>query len=116
MCHTLKRLLDDDIDAIELPVIEGRDNLWAKTREAFKYIYKNHLEDYDWFLKADDDTYVIVENLRHMLYPYGSDIPIYFGCKFKPHVKQVSIFCCIVHQNVMLYKRRAIWAADQDMY
>lgn len=72
-----------------MPVGEGRHNLWGKTREAFKYIYKNHMNEADWFLKADDDTYVIVENLRYMLYPYSTDDPIYFGCKFNPYVKQV---------------------------
>lgn len=92
MTINLKQIssIDEEINAIPLPVKEGRNNLWAKTKESFKYIYDNHLNEFDWFLKADDDTYVIVENLRFMLYPYAAETPIYFGCKFKPFVKQVT--------------------------
>ncbi|XP_034473052.1 glycoprotein-N-acetylgalactosamine 3-beta-galactosyltransferase 1-like [Drosophila innubila] len=79
---------DEELDAIALPIGEGRDNLWGKTKEAYKYIYEHHINDADWFLKADDDTYTIVENLRYMLYPYSPETPVYFGCKFKPEVKQ----------------------------
>lgn len=32
--------------------------------------------------------YVIVENLRYMLFPHKPSEPIYYGCRFKPYVKQ----------------------------
>ncbi|ALC40033.1 CG3119, partial [Drosophila busckii] len=79
---------DEELNAIALPMGEGRNYLWGKTKEAYKYIYEHHINDADWFLKADDDTYTIVENMRYMLYPYNPKAPVYFGYKFKPYVKQ----------------------------
>ncbi|XP_063979191.1 glycoprotein-N-acetylgalactosamine 3-beta-galactosyltransferase 1-like isoform X2 [Diachasmimorpha longicaudata] len=79
---------DDSLPTVVLPVGEGRNNLWPKTKEAFKYIYKNYKDKADWFMKADDDTYVIVENLRFMLSSYNTSAPLYFGYRFKPFVKQ----------------------------
>ncbi|EDW11999.2 glycoprotein-N-acetylgalactosamine 3-beta-galactosyltransferase 1 [Drosophila mojavensis] len=79
---------DDELPTVKLDVEEGRPNLWRKVKEAFKYVYKHHYNDADWFYKADDDTYAVVENLRYMLYPYSPETPVHFGCKFKPFVKQ----------------------------
>ena len=82
-----------DVDA-ELPALkldldhDARDNLWGKTKLAFKYVYENYRNHADWFLKADDDTYVVVENLRNMLHSYKPSTPIYFGWKLDHLVKQ----------------------------
>ncbi|CAD7002484.1 unnamed protein product [Ceratitis capitata] len=79
---------DSFLDTVPLDVPEGRDYLWHKTRAAFKYVYEHHADEADWFLKADDDSYFIMENLRSFLYQYSADAAVYFGCKFHPFVKQ----------------------------
>ena len=72
---------DDDLGAVALPnIASGRASLWNKTKkvknsfllfshicpadQAFTYVWENHREDADWFIKADDDTFVIMENLK----------------------------------------------------
>ncbi|KAM3962679.1 glycoprotein-N-acetylgalactosamine 3-beta-galactosyltransferase 1-like [Aphomia sociella] len=84
----MSSVYDKSLPTVKLPVYEGRDYLWAKTKEAFRYVYEQHRRDADWFLKADDDTYVVVENLRYLLINYNSKNSLYFGCRFKPFVKQ----------------------------
>lgn len=49
--------LDPELDVIHVPLTsEGRVYNVNKTRDGFLYIHDNFLNDYDWFLKADDDT------------------------------------------------------------
>ncbi|XP_052762008.1 glycoprotein-N-acetylgalactosamine 3-beta-galactosyltransferase 1-like [Mya arenaria] len=66
-----------------IPVKEGRDHLTAKVRYALKYAYEKHRHEFDWFLKCDDDTYVIMENLRHMLASIDHNNPSYMGFHMK---------------------------------
>ena len=68
---------------VAIDVKEGRNHLTRKTLGGFHYVYKHHLDDADWFLKADDDTYVILENLRYMLSEEDTSEPVYFGHHFK---------------------------------
>ncbi|KAG7469654.1 hypothetical protein MATL_G00131130 [Megalops atlanticus] len=73
---------------VGLNVSEGRSNLYWKTIRAFQYVHENHLEDADWFLKADDDTYVVLDNLRYLLSKHDTERPVYFGRRFRPFVAQ----------------------------
>lgn len=57
--------------------------LWGKTKTGFKHAFENYLDKADWFFKGDDDTFLIVENLKKMLWNYKPADPIWFGCKFR---------------------------------
>jgi len=80
----ISSVTDKEFPAVGLDVPEGRKNLWLKTRAAWRYIYDNHFNDADWFMKADDDSFVVVENLRYYLARYNTTDPNYFGRHFVP--------------------------------
>lgn len=80
--------VETDFPTVGLNVSEGRNNLYWKTIRAFQYIHQHHLDEADWFLKADDDTYVVVENLRYTLSKFDPEKPLYVGRRFKPFIKQ----------------------------
>ena len=77
-CNTL--LFMSSEESAELPSValnvttEGRNSLWGKTRQAFQYAFIHHGDEADWFLKADDDTYTVVENLRFLITNYKSTV------------------------------------------
>ena len=58
---------DVNLGAIKLDVQNGRDGLWSKVKLGFKHVYENHFDEFDWVLKADDDTFMVIENLKEML-------------------------------------------------
>lgn len=64
-----------DFPAVGLKTREGRDQLYWKTIKAFQYVHDHYLEDADWFMKADDDMYVILDDLRWLLITYDPEEP-----------------------------------------
>ncbi|XP_071100331.1 glycoprotein-N-acetylgalactosamine 3-beta-galactosyltransferase 1-like [Haliotis cracherodii] len=68
---------------ISLDVPDGRDHLTAKTMQALQTVYKEYGDAYDWVLKADDDSYMIMENLRFLLSKFSPLEPVYIGYHFK---------------------------------
>lgn len=61
---------------------EDRGRLWNKSREAWTHVYKNHVDEYDWFIKADDDTYVVWDHFADFLSKTDPEDPRYFGRQF----------------------------------
>lgn len=46
---------DAVLKTVVLDVNDTRDHLWIKTVKSFQYVHRHHLDEADWFLKADDD-------------------------------------------------------------
>ncbi|OQV11569.1 putative Glycoprotein-N-acetylgalactosamine 3-beta-galactosyltransferase 1 [Hypsibius exemplaris] len=70
-----------DNHTIVVPGNESRQILWAKVQAMIRHA-NTIRNDFDWFLKTDDDTYVVIENLRLFLADHSPEDPIYFGNEF----------------------------------
>uniref|UniRef100_A0A336K9H2 N-acetylgalactosaminide beta-1,3-galactosyltransferase n=1 Tax=Culicoides sonorensis TaxID=179676 RepID=A0A336K9H2_CULSO len=99
---------DHLIDVTVLNINDTYDELWGKTKATFKYAYENYLNEFDWFFKADDDTYVIMENLRYLLYPYPIDLPLYFGFEFKDKYMSGGAGYLLSRQAVKLFVEKSL--------
>ena len=69
------------------------DNLTSKMYTTIRHIYK-YRALYDWYLKADTDTFIFFDNLRTFLSTKDPNLPVTFGYDFKTLVKNgfVSYF------------------------
>jgi hypothetical protein len=84
--HFISEESDTEIDLPIAPIAglkAGYNQLTLKTSLALVYAYKHFRNDFDWFVKADDDTYLLVENLRKFLQTHDSREPVTFGYNFK---------------------------------
>lgn len=72
---------DDRFDTwlADLPGPESREMLWAKSKQAWMRTYHDHLHEYDWFIRGDDDSYIMMDNLRQFLAAKDADHPQFFG-------------------------------------
>ena len=68
-----------DLDTLNITWKPGQKHLTEKTMNSFDYVYKHHLNDVDWFLLVDDDTYDVMENLRHFLFHQNTSVPRFYG-------------------------------------
>jgi len=58
------------------------EKLTDKVYATFKDVYSNN-KGYQWYLKADDDTFIFMENLRYFLKDKHPEQPVTYGYDFK---------------------------------
>ncbi|CAJ0586651.1 unnamed protein product, partial [Mesorhabditis spiculigera] len=74
--------MGDHIPHVYWPELNERDHSWEKIRRIFNHAIERHPVKYDWYLRADDDAYIVVDNLRAFLYKHSPDVPHYFGYRW----------------------------------
>ncbi|CAL8099840.1 unnamed protein product [Calicophoron daubneyi] len=96
--HTWARRCTDYVftstqDHSHLPILklnltqpETRSHLWSKMRTILREVYK-HADHYDYFYKADDDTYAVYENLQKILEFRSPTQPFMTGYLWRTLVK-----------------------------
>ena len=62
--------------------LSGRETLWGKTKEMFLQT-EQLATSYDWVLKADDDTFIFMENLKSMLSHFNSSSALMAGALWR---------------------------------
>jgi glycoprotein-N-acetylgalactosamine 3-beta-galactosyltransferase len=92
-CDKLVIASDKDdplVGSIAMKSEASYQNLWHKLNETTHYVYDNYAEQhqYEWFVKADDDTYFIMENLQAFLNQpsiqekHNAGEPLIFGRRY----------------------------------
>ena len=82
----------DQLPIAPIPnIMIGYEHLTQKSNLALLFAYKHHRDDFDWFVKADDDTYLIVDHLRTFLSKQNASEPVTFGYNFKVTIMEPSL-------------------------
>lgn len=71
-----------EFGVINAKLPDGKALAWARAKVALQYVHDNFLSDYDWFVKLEHDTMVVVENIRYMVLMHQANIPGYVGQVF----------------------------------
>ncbi|XP_030372013.1 glycoprotein-N-acetylgalactosamine 3-beta-galactosyltransferase 1-like [Scaptodrosophila lebanonensis] len=79
-CNELLFVSGDVDEELEpyVPLVNNSEN-WMLVHMGLQYAYDYYRHDFDWLLKVDDHSFVVMENLRHLLHNYSASEPISFG-------------------------------------
>eukprot|EP00053_Salpingoeca_punica_P020479 m.211690 g.211690 ORF g.211690 m.211690 type:complete len:654 (+) comp18729_c0_seq1:109-2070(+) len=86
-CHVLLFVSTEEVPGLNTVVLnlghnESRHYLWKKSKLAWMYSYYNYFDQADWFIRADDDTYFMMDNLQKFLSDFKSSDKHFFGRRF----------------------------------
>ena len=88
-----------------LPIVKMNgvpDNVYPPQRKVFrmlKHMHDNFIDDYDWFMRADDDVYVRSGELKSLLMRLNPSEMIYFGRPGSGKLEDVQRLKLLPHEQ-----------------
>nr|ACO15716.1 Glycoprotein-N-acetylgalactosamine 3-beta-galactosyltransferase 1 [Caligus clemensi] len=78
-----------DVNVYSINRTDTYRTIWGKTKEGLAYAYNLFKDDADWFLKADDDTFIVMENLQLLIAERKAkpEDPTWFGLHYRLYAK-----------------------------
>ncbi|CAD5213388.1 unnamed protein product [Bursaphelenchus xylophilus] len=74
--------LEYDVPHVYFPMMNTRDHSWEKIRRVFRFAFEDMEKKYDWYLRADDDAYVLVDNARTLVKEHDPEKPAVLGYRW----------------------------------
>ncbi|KAI6243165.1 hypothetical protein M3Y99_00140100 [Aphelenchoides fujianensis] len=71
-----------DVPHVYFPTMATRSHSWEKIRRVFRYIHESVGDRFDWILRADDDSYVVMENARRLAAEFDPQRPLVLGYRW----------------------------------
>ncbi|VDN09296.1 unnamed protein product [Dibothriocephalus latus] len=81
---------NSSLPAIKTVVEDNKETHFQKVITGLLFAYRQNLAYFDYYIKAEDDTYVIPENLRFLLRAFDPDDLIMMGHVFQPNYTQTD--------------------------
>ncbi|CAB3363316.1 Hypothetical predicted protein [Cloeon dipterum] len=80
--HCNKLIFTSEVTDRKKRVVEDYSSAWKSVVRALKFVYKKYIYDFEWLVRLDDETFLLVENLRRALEPFSIDDPNNYGVHF----------------------------------
>ncbi|KAI6174384.1 hypothetical protein M3Y98_01184200 [Aphelenchoides besseyi] len=71
-----------NVSHVYFPVMATRSHSWEKIRRIFRFLHEKLEDRYDWVLRADDDSFVHMENARRLAAEYDPEKPLVLGYRW----------------------------------
>jgi chondroitin sulfate synthase len=87
---------------IPLVSLPGVDDVYPPMKKFYvmlKYMYDHYIDDFEWFLRADDDAYVKTDKMETFLRSMNSSKPLYIGQMGKGRVGDFGLLALEDDEN-----------------